>query len=758
MGFFRDIIPFLFSALILGLFARDISAQGTLRYDHTRRSYGQSLKHFMESRKLHREIIPPYNQGDTCEENDTCCEKGREIRYLVGLQFLLQDTNGGEKFHILQDRYDALRGRAIIKAGLETLGRAYRDSLEQSSTTNTEPMVEMILVDRTLEMMIDDERFHGALLESHKEGLDLAEKFKEHLDCEGENICMLLERSKENYNDLLWGFISAYRAQGEGGGQQSFDVYKKILNGGLPVNLTDSSAKLDLLKRVQENSSGVSVSLTGPLNSIPDIEEGEGLTEIRRNIEGIRSSMFYQLLATFKNEELASLKEDCNIEDKPSACFVREEEEGEEDRWAGKPISKAIFDGFLSPYNKALASKDGPAIDKMLSDTSPEFFSLDSTPNCVKPFCFRENPYFNPSLNALNRKSLCPGEGGVDVVSAERSVASAEVQPSADTSWLDIEEARIRDALVCTLNHKYPPPPPAAKRIRTLNFMTRRLTEQFATYGIESDREKAHFLSQVIHETGGLAGMAERGRGGNWQSVNRGRELEWNCDAYLGAMEGDKNYLDNEYRYSKNSYKGAFRGRGLIQLTGCRNYVRFFYHKAALKAGREDLANETVNIFYQDDWGDKSRIGWYCDENIMSQVAERFKRDGLTLEPQTLVNDCENTLNQLALPCKDRSIGGMSSQEFIIDSSLWFWKKNVQQAYRQHMNEPLYRAVAKISAPIHGKARIYNRFTADSCNLDGSIKDRSMYDSLGGNKWIMESFCGRLKSFKAVDDCLGGNQ
>ena len=426
MDFFKAVVPSLFSALILGFFAEGIKAQGPSGYDHTRRNYGQSLKHFMESRRLHREIYPPYNQEGRCE--DACCDSTREVRYLQGLLFLLEDEGGGGKLHALQRRYDALRGRIVLMAGLDRIRKAYEESLKKLPTgadaSVLSSMGEMVLVDGALEAIREDEQLLESLVQAHGEGISMVAKWREHLDCDGENaFCQLLEESKSQFDNILWGLFSAHRAQGgdEDSVGQSFDTYKRALNSALPSNLTDAQAKLALLGRAKENPRGVSIPQAGSASEafVPENLE-EDLGEVKAAIERIRSLMFYQLLASFKQETLAQLKGHCGLEEKSPACFSQEGEEGEE-QWRGRPLSKAILSGFIKPYNRAIASKDAPYLEKILSDTGPEFFSLQAAPNCSLPFCSGHNPYFDFSFNTVGRKGICSSS---EASSVNRVVAS----------------------------------------------------------------------------------------------------------------------------------------------------------------------------------------------------------------------------------------------------------------------------------------------------------------------------------------------
>ena len=179
----------------------------------------------------------------------------------------------------------------------------------------------------------------------------------------------------------------------------------------------------------------------------------------------------------------------------------------------------------------------------------------------------------------------------------------------------------------------------------------------------------------------------------------------------------EKNHFNNEYSSSKNKYKAAFRGRGLIQLTGCPNYTDYFYHRAALKAslkGRQvDAASG--NVLRQIDLDGDRRKGityskrisetMFCSEDDLDSLADEIRED-YTLEPTTFASNFEHTANALALPCleggastsvisehragwskggngaewiervKVEAISFIGSREFLVDSSLWFWRRH----------------------------------------------------------------------------------
>ena len=72
-------------------------------------------------------------------------------------------------------------------------------------------------------------------------------------------------------------------------------------------------------------------------------------------------------------------------------------------------------------------------------------------------------------------------------------------------------------------------------------------------FAIDTALRQAHFLAQCAHESDGLTAIVERGN-----------------DAYLARYEGRKT-LGN----TKAGDGARFRGRGLIQLTGRRNYTHY---------------------------------------------------------------------------------------------------------------------------------------------------------------------------------------
>ena len=299
----------------------------------------------------------------------------------------------------------------------------------------------------------------------------------------------------------------------------------------------------------------------------------------------------------------------------------------------------------------------------------------------------------------------------------------------------------LKQVLTCALYKLYPSSRLHHARMKMLDFIVDRLAKQFQQYGIASIVEKSHFLSQVIHESDTLLSTVER-RGGNdiWYQLFVDPSPQWNCPRYLNAMESDQFFFNHQYTHSKNTYRAAFRGRGLIQLTRCDNYLGFLYHKAAQQINDPVLAAKMKTYFtYFDNNGRRKQIKYFCDEDVLEQVSEQYPSLKTLLDSREFSSNFENIANQLSLPCPDAHQGSLSGREFIVDSALWYWKR-CQQNYPLSLSQYSGRAVANISKCIHGTSA-YDRFDRSSCeNMPKSPN------------WIRSSYCQRLRAFDILHD------
>ena len=737
--------------------------------------YGeQTRKHYAQTQLLHKEIFPYQNfSEESC--SDTCCQSKRQLRFLQGLQYLLEDSSG-ESLSTLQNRHDQILGSLILSQGFNQLRKKYIKSLQGIKDKNTldetiSIMEQMLLVDKILEKFLQEDSFLGTLTDVLSQKHDLSSKAQEYFQCRSQDteptiFCQMFQntQNKISFNKIIRGLLNTLKLQSGDDGQSMQHIYetaKKSLNRGLPANLMSSSGKEALLKTVLKSNQKTISQDFGRLN--PDdsselLEEMlQNLEDIKSNITSIRSYDYYSYIGTHKDAELNKVHEHCDISrEKAHSCNQQKSPSvsSNTENFDQGILGRRLFSKFDDAFNEAFELKNSEYLHNVVSNTGPEFFFSTTAPKCDLPFCGEHNPYFQPSLNAVSYKNseACSSLKKTEV---NRDIGSIENEEGDDGEWLDTQEKRLSNTLVCALNQIFPPPPPAMKRMRTLNFMSRKLAKNFHTYGLSSDREKAHFLAQIVHETAGLSSTIEnRSRTSAWKKVLNDTSPQWACNNYLDAIEKDKYFFDNHYKHSKNRYKSTFRGRGLVQLTGCNNYLQFFYHKAAVKAGRMDLAYKKVTFYHQGDWDDEKIDFFYCSADTLRQVSQQFERDGLTLEPSSLVNDFENTVNQLALPCKERGVPPMSSQEFLVDSSLWYWKKNCKKDYEKSIHLSPAKSVAQITQCVHGRVSAYKTFNRSSCNANGTPK-KALSKKLGSKAWYLDSFCHRLKSFKALDDCLG---
>lgn len=309
----------------------------------------------------------------------------------------------------------------------------------------------------------------------------------------------------------------------------------------------------------------------------------------------------------------------------------------------------------------------------------------------------------------------------------------------------------FKDVVICVLNKTHPNLPPSAKRRRTLNFISSRMVDNFESYNIQSNVEKSHFLANILKETGGLSTTVEKTFADRWENVIKdSNPQKWDCAGYEYNIQMDKDYFNDSYSYSKDTYKADFRGRGLIQLTHCYNYLGFFYHKAALKAGRQDLAlKNKTDFYYREDNGDVKRVGKFCDVATLKKIENEWISDGLKIEPGELVNNFRKTIDHLSVPCSENRVGKFSSQEFIVDSSFWFWQ-SCRKRHSDSLTDPSDDAKVKFNNCVHGGAANYSEYKGFSCPENNSNKPFSFQET----KWIHRSWCHRKNYFNAFKECF----
>lgn len=322
-------------------------------------------------------------------------------------------------------------------------------------------------------------------------------------------------------------------------------------------------------------------------------------------------------------------------------------------------------------------------------------------------------------------------------VASQSTIAPSEVCPNLPDEYegdpvIDKEELR------CLLTG-YIPLEERKYLDKTLDYLAPALNNAIKKYEIEQEGgELAIFLSQLIHESGSFKFSTEIGslsyytpaekedRGalylGKWDNQNfcsahkagsqggaryfddfRRRFSCFNPDRYPGpeVRESNPNFrnvsvqVDSQRRWlletsmRRNSYPSRWRGRGLIQLTHCINYLSYAEHQAHFNHCREKkisgdclayAASKSTERFEVDGKEISFASGnLQCSEEELKKIIEKFNREnqGLNLDQGELLTDSYNMAN-------------ICRPKHMVESAAWFWKKGSRSCSKIATGERYY--------------------------------------------------------------------
>lgn len=334
------------------------------------------------------------------------------------------------------------------------------------------------------------------------------------------------------------------------------------------------------------------------------------------------------------------------------------------------------------------------------------------------------------------------------------------------------EEVLSREDLRCLLVGYIPA---SQKRFfdKTLDYLTPAFNNALIKYGIEEQGgELAIFLSQLIQESGAFKYSTEIGSlryytPAEKQDRNLLYDGHWKdhqfCEAHRKGTRGGERYFDNyrrrfacfnptkypganvrqkrrdimsaqakfdpqgrwvlETAMRKNSYPSMWRGRGLIQLTHCVNYLSYAEFQAHLNHCRKKelssdcmayAAKNSKERFSGEVNGEGFEVSWIsrklqCTEAELKSMIRQFNKENpeLDLNEGQLLTDSYNMANI----CKPRHM---------VESAAWFWKKGDRSC----------SAIAK-GERYFGQKKLANPCRCDLSNRAGEWNGKYVRNSAG---------------------------
>ncbi|MCB9072703.1 MAG: hypothetical protein H6623_03710 [Bdellovibrionaceae bacterium] len=207
-----------------------------------------------------------------------------------------------------------------------------------------------------------------------------------------------------------------------------------------------------------------------------------------------------------------------------------------------------------------------------------------------------------------------------------------------------------------------------------------------------SKKERALFLSQAIVESGGFTHFSETkkltaDKGG---SENR-TTLQLAMDVLAKAANGDLLAGKAKAGAKHSSQFGQYRGRGMIQLTGCDNYLSALHYL--------NLKYRNQKPYWQPYWyaseekqpPKETQVGHVCSDAQLNKIMEIYEKNSQHKMSLNLYDALEDPmrLGWAGATLHDKKLEqDITGEKFMMDIAMAYWKGRCGEGIESILKNP----------------------------------------------------------------------
>lgn len=256
-----------------------------------------------------------------------------------------------------------------------------------------------------------------------------------------------------------------------------------------------------------------------------------------------------------------------------------------------------------------------------------------------------------------------------------------------------------------------------AKATKMIHLLAGPLDESFKRFKVGTF-ERAMFYAQTIEESGGFTMLSESA-----QIASNGPDPLAHVihatanDAYF--QPGAK-VKSEKFKANASSQYGEFRGRGLLQISRCDNFLSVIHYLNQLYAGK--IPEWKSDWKLTDSAGNTQPLSVKCSKEQLKEFASEYRRTyGMNANLYGALDDPMH-FAMIGSELKDPvTLKKISSERFMVDSSLAYWRGRCGKSVRDASDvkritedgpcakfastkneEPLAIAVKCITQCVHG--------------------------------------------------------